>query len=122
MAKPKLTPLELQIMKILWARGECSAREIHEAVAAKGKQAFTTIQTTIYRLEAKKALRCSRRIGNANIFEPVITQETAETRLIEELLALLGGQGRPVMSHLIRMGKLSKEDIKEAEREFLLRS
>ncbi len=118
MAITKLTPLELQIMEVLWTKGECSAREIHERVTARSRQAYTTIQTTIYRLETKNALRCSRRVGNANLFEAVITRDAAEGRLIEDLVKLLGGHGRPIMSHLIRMGKLTQEEIRDAEREF----
>lgn len=117
MPLPKLGRLELQIMEILWAKGPSSVREIQEGFPEKGRPAFTTVQTTIYRLEGKKALRCSKRIGKANIFEATVSRESAESRLIDDLLALLGGRTNRVMSHLIRGGKLTMEDIKEAQKE-----
>lgn len=117
MPLPKLGRLELQIMEILWAKGPSSVREIQEGFPEKGRPAFTTVQTTIYRLEGKKALRCSKRIGKANIFEATVSRESAESRLIDDLLALLGGRTNRVMSHLIRAGKLTMEDIKEAQKE-----
>lgn len=117
MSLPKLGRLELQIMEILWSRGASSVREVQEAFPAKGRPAFTTVQTTVYRLEGKKALRCAKRIGKANIFEATISRESAESRLIDELLLLLGGRTQRVMSHLVRAGKLSMDDIKEAQQE-----
>jgi len=115
MALPKLTKLELQIMETLWTRGACSIREIQEAFPRKKKPAYTTVQTTVYRLEGKNALRCTKRIGKANIFEAAISREAAESRLIDDLLALLGGRGKPVMAHLVNTGKLTIGDVKEAE-------
>lgn len=115
MALPKLTRLELQIMEAVWSRGACSVREIQETFPARHRPAYTTVQTTVYRLEAKKALRCVKRISNANIFEAAITREQAQGRLIDELLGLFGGRSKPVMAHLIETGKLSLEDIQEAE-------
>lgn len=115
MALPKLSRLELQIMDILWSRGACSVREIQEAFPQRERPAFTTIQTTIYRLEKKKAVRCTKRIANANIFEHAISREAAESRLIDDLLAMLGGRARPVMAHLVRTGKLTTADVKEAQ-------
>ena len=116
MAKPpKLSGLELKIMEALWSRGACSIREIHEAFPREGRPAYTTVQTTVYRLEGKKALRCVKRIANANIFEAAITRDQAHSRLIDDLLGLFGGRARPVMARLVESGKLTLDDIKEAE-------
>jgi BlaI family transcriptional regulator, penicillinase repressor len=115
MKLPKLTKLELQIMETLWRRGACSIREVHEAFPEAGRPAYTTVQTTVYRLEGKKALRCVKRISNANIFEAVVSRDDAENRLIDELLSLFGGRARPVMARLVESGKLTLDDIKEAE-------
>src|SRR5215217_7116521 len=112
---PKLTKLELQIMNTLWDRGPCSVREIHDAFPERGRPAFTTVQTTIYRLETKGALRVAKRISNANIFEAVISQDVAHRRLVDDLLALFGGRSKPVMARLIETGSLTFEDIKDAE-------
>lgn len=114
---PKLTKLELQIMQALWTNGPSSVRQIQDLFPRKNRPAFTTVQTTVYRLERKKALRCTTRIGNANIFEAVISRDAAEGRLIDELLALLGGRSKPLMSHLVRSGNLTIEDVREAEEE-----
>jgi BlaI family penicillinase repressor len=114
MALPKLTKLELQIMEALWARGACSVREIQETFP-EPRPAYTTIQTTVYRLEGKGALRCVKRISNANIFEASISRGEAQNTLIDELLALFGGRTKPVMAHLVESGKLTLEDVKEAE-------
>jgi predicted transcriptional regulator len=116
MALPKLTKLELQIMEALWSRGACSIREIQEAFPLKGRPAYTTIQTTVYRLEDKKALRRSKKISNAHIFEAVISRSAAQKRLIDELLGLFGGRIQPVMSHLIESGKMTLDDVREAEK------
>jgi BlaI family penicillinase repressor len=113
MKQPKLTKLELQIMEALWTRGACSIREIHETFPQNKRPAYTTVQTTVYRMEGKKALRCVKRIGNANIFEAVITRDAAQNRLIDDLLNLFGS--RPVMSRLVESGELTLDDIKEAE-------
>jgi predicted transcriptional regulator len=115
MALPKLTKLEMQIMEALWSRGACSVREIQETFPERSRPAYTTVQTTVYRLEAKKALRCVKRISNANIFEAAVTRGQAQGRLIDELLSLFGGRTKPVMAHLIESGKLTLADIKEAE-------
>jgi len=115
MGLPKLTPLELQIMETLWTHGACSVREIQEAFPAKDRPAYTTVQTTVYRLEKKKAARISKRISNANIFEAAISRTQAQSRLIDDLLKLFGGGPKPVMAHLIQTGKLTLDDIKEAE-------
>jgi predicted transcriptional regulator len=115
MKLPKLTKLELQIMEALWTRGACSIREVHEAFPDAGRPAYTTVQTTVYRLERKKALRCVKRISNANIFEAVVSRDEAHGRLIDELLSLFGGRARPVMARLVESGQLTLDDIKEAE-------
>jgi BlaI family penicillinase repressor len=117
MPLPKLTKLELQIMETFWSRGACSVREIQEAFPEPGRPAYTTVQTTVYRLEGKGALRCVKRISNANIFEAAISRSQAQSRLIDDLLALFGGGTKPVMAHLIQSGKLTLDDVKEAEQE-----
>jgi BlaI family penicillinase repressor len=117
MASSKLSKLELQIMETFWSRGPCSIREVQEAFPESGRPAFTTVQTTVYRLERKKALRLVKRISNANVFEAAISRNDAQRRVIDELLLLFGGRGKPVMAHLIESGSLSLDDIKEAERE-----
>ena len=110
-----LSRLELGIMEVLWTRGACSVREIHEALPSTGRPAFTTVQTMIYRLEGKQALRCVKRISNANIFDAVISRDEAHTRLIDDLLALFDGRPKPVMARLVESGRLTLDDIKEAE-------
>jgi BlaI family penicillinase repressor len=116
MALPKLTKLELQIMEALWTRGACSVREIQETFPESTRPAYTTVQTTVYRLENKQAVRISKRISNANIFEAAISRNQAQSRLIDELLNLFGGGTKPVMAHLIETGKLTLEDIQDAEK------
>jgi predicted transcriptional regulator len=109
-------------MEALWSRGGCSVREIHEALPAKARPAFTTVQTMVYRLVKKGAVRCVKRISNANIFEAAITRDEAHTRLIDDLLALFDGQPKPVMARLVSSGKLTLEDIREAENEIKKRT
>jgi predicted transcriptional regulator len=116
MAEPRLAKLELQIMEVLWARGQASIREIQETFPEKRRPAYTTIQTTVYRLEGKKALRRLKKVGNFHIFEAAISRDAAQRRLIDDLLALFGGRTQPVMAHLIESGKLTLEDVKEAEK------
>ena len=116
MPDPKLTKLELQILEALWQHGACSVREIQEFFPETTRPAYTTVQTTVYRLERKKALRCVKRISNANIFEATISRENAQGRLIDELLALLGGRGKLVMAHLVEAGEITLDDVKEAEK------
>jgi predicted transcriptional regulator len=116
MAGPKLSKLELQIMETLWARGESSIREIQEAFPEKGRPAYTTIQTTIYRLEAKNIVRRVKKVGNFHIFAAEVSRRSAQRRLIDDFLALFGGRTQPVMAHLIESGKLTLEDVKEAEK------
>jgi BlaI family transcriptional regulator, penicillinase repressor len=117
MASPRLTKLELQIMETFWNRGPCSVREVQEAFPARGRPAYTTVQTVVYRLERKKALRMVKRIGNANVFGAAISRDNAQRRIIDELLAFFGGRAKPVMAHLIESGGLTLDDVKEAERE-----
>jgi predicted transcriptional regulator len=116
MALPKLTKLELQIMEALWNRGALSIREIQEAFPEHDRPAYTTIQTTVYRLEGKKALQRVKKISNAHIFEAVVSRNAAQRRLIDELLGLFGGRTQPVMSHLVESGKLTLDDVHEAEK------
>ena len=116
MANPKLSKLELQIMEILWNRGACSIREIQEAFPESKRPAYTTVQTTVYRLlEGKKAVKIVRRISNANIFDAAISRDDAGRRLMDDVLALFGGRTKPVMAHLVESGRLTLEDVKEAE-------
>jgi BlaI family transcriptional regulator, penicillinase repressor len=113
---PRLSKLDLKIMEALWTRGASSVREIQESFAERGRPAYTTVQTTVYRLEAKKALRRVRKIGNAHLFEAMVSRGAAQRRLIDELLGLFGGRTQQVMAHLIESGRLTLDDIREAER------
>ena len=115
MALPKLTKLELQIMEALWRLGTCSVREIQETFP-EPRPAYTTVQTTVYRLERKKALRCVKRISNANIFEAVISRDDAQRRMLDELLSLFGERARLIMAHLVEAGELTLDDVHEAEK------
>jgi BlaI family penicillinase repressor len=116
MSEPKLSRLELHIMETLWTNGSASIREIQEAFPERGRPAYTTIQTTVYRLEAKKAVRRIKKVGNFHIFEAAVSRNAAQRRLIDDLLALFGGRSQPVMAHLIESGKLTLADVKEAEK------
>ena len=116
MPLPRLSKLELQIMEALWNLGACSIREIQEAFPEKDRPAYTTIQTTVYRLETKKAVRRVKKISNAHIFEAVVSRSAAQRRLIDDLLGLFGGRTQPVMAHLIESGKLTLDDVQEAEK------
>jgi predicted transcriptional regulator len=119
MPATKLTRLELQIMETLWTRGEASIRELQEAFPEKGRPAYTTIQTTVYRLEAKGSVRRVRKVGNFHIFAAAVSRGAAQRRLVDDLLALFGGRTQPVMAHLIESGKLTLADVKEAEKALL---
>ena len=116
MAKARLTPLEFQIMSTLWERGKASIREIQEAFPEEARPAYTTVQTTVYRLEDKNVVRRVKKVGNFHIFEPLVSRDAAQRRLIDDLLAMFGGRTQPVMAHLVESGKLSLEDVKEAEK------
>ena len=111
----KLTKFELEIMDALWELSSGSIREVHERLPEKKRPAYTTVQTIIRRLEEKGAVRQTKQVGNAHIFEPVITRDAAHRRLINELLDLFGGSARPLMAHLAEAGKLTLEDVKELE-------
>lgn len=113
---PKLSKAELQIMDALWRHGKLSVREILDALPKRNRPAYTTVQTTVYRLEEKGALRRTKKIGNAHIFEAVVSREQAGRRLIDDLLSLFGGSTEPVMAHLVESGKLTKSDIRQAEK------
>ena len=116
MAEPKLSPIELRIMGELWGHGPRSIREIHEAIVKRDRPAYTTVQTMVYRLEVKGAVRRTKKIGNAHVFEATTSRASVQTRLLKELLGLFGGNARPVMAHLVEMGKISSEDIDEAQK------
>jgi BlaI family penicillinase repressor len=115
-AGTKLTKLELKVMEALWTLGPCAVREVQEAFPEEGRPAYTTVQTIIYRLEAKKAVRRTKRIGNALIFEAVISRATAQRRLIHDFMAMFDGRTQPVMAALVQTGQLTREDVREAER------
>ena len=113
---PKLTRLEHQIMDALWTNGPSSVREVQEALPEPNRPAYTTVQTMLYRLEAKKAIRRVKKIGNAHIFEAAVSRTAAQRRLVDDLLGFFGGRSQPVVAHLIESGKLTLDDVKEAER------
>ena len=116
MRMPRLSKLELANMDAVWSRGALAIREIQEQFPARARPAYTTIQTTVYRLETKKAVRRLRKIGNAHIFEPSISRDAAHRRLIDEFLDLFGGRTQPVMAQLIESGRLTLEDVEEAHK------
>lgn len=116
MAHPKLSKLELQIMEALWTRGASSVREVQEHFPEDKRPAYTTVQTMIYRMEAKKVLRRVKKIGNAHLFEATVSRNAAQRRLIDELLGFFGGRMQPVMAHLVETGKLTLDDVQEAEK------
>jgi len=113
---PKLTKFEMQIMETLWSRGPSPIRDIQEAFPAKNRPAYTTVQTMVYRLEEKKAVRRVRKIGGAHIFEAVVSRSAAHGRLIDDLLTIFGGRTQPVMAHFIESGKLKLKNIEEAKK------
>src|SRR6478752_1007378 len=116
MALPRLSNLEMRIMEALWAGGELSPRELHETFPAKNRPAYTTVQTMVHRLEAKKALRRVKKIATAFIFEAAIPRDAARRRLIDDFLAVFSGETQPIMTHLIESGRLSLDDVQEAEK------
>jgi len=116
MGEPKLTRLELQIMETLWTREYASIREIQETFPEKDRPAYTTIQTTVYRLERKKAVRRVKKVGNFHVFQAALTRNAAQRRLVDDLVALFGGRTQPVMARLIESGRLTLQDVKEAEK------
>ena len=116
MRLPKLSKLEMQIMEVLWTSGPSAIREIQESFGGKNRPAYTTVQTMVYRLEAKKALRRAKKIGNAHIFESVISRDAAKARLVDEFLSIFGGRMQPVMAQLIEAGNLTSKDVADAEK------
>ncbi|HEV2323444.1 MAG TPA: BlaI/MecI/CopY family transcriptional regulator [Terracidiphilus sp.] len=116
MAYPRLSRLEMRVMETLWSRGTSSIRDIQESFPEKTRPAYTTIQTTVYRLEEKKAVRRVKKVGNFHLFEAIVSRKAAQRRLVDELLATFGGSTQPVMAHMIEAGKLTLEDVQEAER------
>ena len=116
MATPRLSKLELKIMETLWTRGEASIREMQEAFPQKKRPGYTTVQKMVYRLEAKKVVRRVRKLGNFHLFAATVSRDAAQRRLVDDLLAMFGGQSRPVVAHLIGAGKLTLEDVEYAEK------
>jgi len=116
LASPRLTPLELQIMEVLWTHGPSAVREVQERFPEESRPAYTTIQTVMYRLETKKVAHRTRKIGNAHIFEATVGRAAAQRRLVSDVLGLFGGKAQPMMAHLIQMGELTLDDVREAER------
>jgi len=116
LADTKLSKLEFQIMEALWKGGDLSIREIQESFPGKRVPAYTTIQTTVYRMEAKEIVRRVRKVGNFHVFAAAITRKHAQRGIIDDLLSYFGGRSQPVMAHLVESGKLSLEDVKEAEK------
>jgi BlaI family transcriptional regulator, penicillinase repressor len=116
MSQPRLTRLELKVMEALWKHGPGSVRELQEALPAKVRPAYTTVQTILTRLEAKDAVRRAKKISNAHIYEAVITRGSEQRRLVDDLLAFFGGRAAPLMSHLIESGQLTLKDVEEARK------
>ena len=116
MALPRLSNLEMQIMEAVWEHGPSSIRDIMERLPGKKRPAYTTVQTMVVRLEAKKALKRARKVATAHIFEAVIPRDAARRRLIDDFLAVFGGEPRPIMAHLVEAGKLTLDDVQEAEK------
>jgi len=116
MPLPKLSKLELRIMETLWSKGPSSIRDLVEAFPQAERLAYTTVQTVVYRLEEKKAVRRTSKIGNAHVFEAVVSRSSAQHRMIDELVALFGGKPLPIMAHLIESGRLTPEEVREARK------
>ena len=112
----RLTKFEIQLMETLWTRSEASIREMQEAFPEKKRPGYTTVQKMVYRMEEKKVLKRVRKVGNFHIFAPMVTREAVQRRLVDDLLAVFGGESRPVMAHLIGAGKLTLEDVEYAEK------
>jgi predicted transcriptional regulator len=116
MPLPKLSRLELRIMETLWSKGPSSIRDLVEAFPRAERLAYTTVQTVVYRLEEKKAVRRTTKIGNAHVFEALVSRSSAQHRMIDELVALFGGKRLPIMAHLIESGRLTPEEVAEARK------
>src|SRR5580658_10372015 len=114
MPLPKLTRLELRIMETLWTKGPSSIRELLEAFPEDQRLAYTTVQTVVYRLEAKKAIRRTSKVSNAHVFEALVSRASAQHRMIDDLVALFGGRRLPIVTHLIESGKLTSDELREA--------
>jgi predicted transcriptional regulator len=112
----KVSRFELELLEQLWKMGTASVREIQESLPEEKRPAYTTVQTMIYRLEEKQAVRRVKKIGNAHVFEALVTRAAVHHKLIDDLLNLFGGSAEPLMAHLAESGKLSLEDIRAAER------
>ncbi|SPE43532.1 Transcriptional repressor, CopY family [Candidatus Sulfopaludibacter sp. SbA3] len=115
MPLPRLSKLDLRILEALWAHGKASIREIQESFP-EPRPAYSTVQTTVYRLEAKKALRRVRKIGNADIFEPLIARDVTRHKLLDEILSFFGGQAQPMMAQFAEAGKLTLKDVRDLEK------
>lgn len=111
----RLGSLELRIMEILWSHGPASVREVQETFPGKERPAYTTVQTVIYRLEGKRAVRRTKKIGNAHVFEAVVSRTAAHRRIVNDVLALFGGRVQPLVAQLVESGKLTEDDLREAE-------
>ena len=116
MALPKLSRLELRIMETLWSNRACSIRELQEAFPEKQRPAYTTVQTVVYRLEWKKAVRRAKKVSNAHVFEPMISRDAVQHRMIDDLVGLFGGRALPIVTHLIDSGKLTRDEVREARK------
>lgn len=116
MPEPRISRFELQLLEKLWDSGPCSVREVQESLPEQDRPAYTTVQTMIYRLEEKGAVCRVKKIGNAHVFEAILTRQAVHHRLIGDLLSLFGGSAAPVMSHLVETGKLTLADVKELEK------
>lgn len=111
-----LSRLELRIMQTLWSKGPCSIRELLETFPEQERLAYTTVQTVVNRLEGKRAIRRVKKVSNAHVFEAVISQASAQTRMIDEMVAWFGGKPLPIMTHLIDSGRLTEDEVREARK------
>ena len=116
MALPKLTPIELRIMDVLWSHGASAVRQVQEEFPEDSRPAYTTLQTVLYRLEGKKVVRRTRKIGNAHLFEAIVDRASVQRRALDDVLRLFGGQAQPMMAHLVQSGQLTMDDVREVER------
>jgi predicted transcriptional regulator len=116
LALPKLTPIELQIMDVLWTHGASAVRQVQEEFPEDSRPAYTTLQTVLYRLEGKKVVRRTRKIGNAHLFEAIVDRASVQRRALDDVLRLFGGQAQPMMAHLVESGRLTMDDVREVER------
>jgi predicted transcriptional regulator len=116
LALPKLTPIELRIMDVLWSHGASAVRQVQEEFPEDSRPAYTTVQTVLYRLEGKKVVRRTRKIGNAHLFEAIVDRASVQRRALDDVLRLFGGQAQPMMAHLVQSGQLTMDDVREVER------